>query len=65
MRHGIYKAIIMGLLVVLSMLCLSCTDAKCRLDKIICTFDCPATIGMKQACEQKCNLLYDICRNQK
>ena len=65
MRQGIYKAIIMGLLAALSTLCLSCTDAKCRLDKTICTFDCPETIGMKQACEQKCNLLYDICRNKK
>ena len=49
----------------MSMLCHACTSAKCEIDRQLCKFDCPSTIGLKQACEQKCNLLYDICRNQK
>ena len=65
MRQGICKTIEMVLLVAMTILCQACTDAKCIVDKTICSFDCPSTVGMKQVCEQKCNLLYDICRNQK
>ncbi|PKN53296.1 MAG: hypothetical protein CVU55_01360 [Deltaproteobacteria bacterium HGW-Deltaproteobacteria-13] len=65
MRHGVCKVMGMVLLAAMAILCQSCTDAKCKLDQTKCTFNCPSTIGMKQACEQKCNLLYDICRNQK
>ena len=53
------------LLFVMSILCQSCTHAKCLIDKQVCNFDCPSTIGLKQTCEQKCNLLYDICRNKE
>ena len=62
MRKGICKVIAIALLLAISILSQSCTYAKCLADKTICTFDCPSTIGLKQACEQKCNLLYDICR---
>lgn len=48
----------------MSIFALSCTDAKCLVDRQLCQWDCPSTIGMKQACEQKCNLLYDLCRNK-
>jgi hypothetical protein len=64
MRYGICKVIGIVLLIGMSILSQSCTGAKCMVDKTICTFDCPSTIGLKQACEQKCNLLYDICRNK-
>ena len=62
MRKFICKVIAIALLLAISILSQSCTDAKCLADKTKCTFDCPSTIGLKQACEQKCNLLYDICR---
>jgi len=65
MHNSIFKIIGIILLLVMSMLCQSCTDAKCMVDKQVCKFNCPSTIGLSQACEQKCNLLYDICRNQK
>jgi len=65
MLHEIRKAVLIALLTALSILCLSCTQAKCKIDQTMCTFDCPSTVGLKQACEQKCNLLYDICKSQK
>jgi hypothetical protein len=60
----IFKVVGVMLFLVMSMLCLSCSNAKCMIDKQKCKFDCPSTIGMKEACEQKCNILYDICRNK-
>jgi len=65
MHNGIFKIIGIILLLVMSMLCHACISTKCEVDRQLCKFDCPSTIGLKQACEQKCNLLYDICRNQK
>ncbi len=60
----IFTIIGMMLIFVMSILCQSCTDAKCMIEKQKCKFDCPSTIGMKEACEQKCNFLYDMCRNK-
>ncbi len=65
MRNNIFKILAITLLLIMSMLCQSCTEAKCMTDKQICKFNCPSTIGMKQACEEKCNFLYDMCRNKK
>lgn len=58
---------VMGIMLffVMSMLCQSCTDAKCMVDKQVCKYKCPSTIGIKQACEEKCNILYDVCRNKE
>jgi hypothetical protein len=65
MNNRIFKIIGIMLFLVMSVFCQSCTDAKCMWDKQVCNFDCPSTAGIKQACEQKCNLLYDICRTKK
>jgi len=65
MHNNIFKIIGITMLLVMSMLCQSCASAKCMVDKQVCNFDCPSTVGLKQACEQKCNLLYDICRNKE
>jgi len=65
MNKRISKIIGMMLIFVMTTLCQSCTEAKCMVDKQVCNFDCPSTVGMKQACEQKCNILYDICRNKE
>ncbi len=65
MRRGIYHVFTIALFTMLVMCCLSCTEAKCKIDQTVCHYDCPSTIGVKQACEQKCNLLYDICRSQE
>jgi hypothetical protein len=65
MNKSIFKIMGIMLLFVMSILSQSCTNAKCMIDKQVCNFDCPSTVGMKQACEQKCNLLYDICRNKE
>ena len=65
MNKNIFKIVGVMLFLVLSMLCLSCAGAKCMIDKQVCKFDCPSTVGLEQACEQKCNLLYDICRNKE
>lgn len=65
MRHHIFKIAAIILLMAMSMLCLSCTEIKCTAEKQKCKFDCPSTVGMKQVCEEKCNVLYDICRNKK
>jgi len=46
------------------MLCASCTNVKCEAEKFLCKWDCPETIGLKQVCEQKCNLQYDLCKNK-
>jgi hypothetical protein len=64
MRKNIFKIAGIIMLLAMSMLCQSCTSAKCMVDKQKCKFDCPSTVGMKQACEEKCNILYDICRNK-
>ena len=64
MRYRLSVLMGMIILLVMSVLCQSCTDAKCMIDKQVCTFDCPSTIGIKQACEQNCNLLYDLCRKK-
>ncbi|HNQ64631.1 MAG TPA: hypothetical protein PK004_02125 [Smithella sp.] len=65
MHYRICKTVTIVLFTMLAMFCLSCTEAKCKIDQTVCNYDCPSTIGVKQACEQKCNLLYDICRSQK
>jgi hypothetical protein len=64
-NKSIFKIIGIMLFLVMSMLCQSCTEAKCMWDKQVCNFDCPSTVGIKQACEQKCNILYDVCRNKE
>jgi hypothetical protein len=65
MNKGMFKVVGVMLFLVVSLLCQSCTNAKCMIDKQVCKYDCPSTMGMKQACEQKCNLLYDVCRNKE
>jgi hypothetical protein len=65
MNKRMFKVVGVMLFLVVSMLCQSCTNAKCMIDKQVCKYDCPSTMGMKQACEQKCNLLYDVCRNKE
>ena len=64
MRNSIFKIIGIVLLLVMLMLCCSCTHIKCVAEKQSCKWDCPETIGLNQACGQKCNILYDICRNK-
>ena len=65
MNKRIFTIIGVMLFLVMSMLCQSCANTKCMIDKQVCNFDCPSTVGLKQACEQKCNLLYDVCRNKE
>lgn len=65
MFHGISKITGMALLAFMLISCLSCTTSKCAADKIKCKFDCPSTVGIKEVCEQKCNVLYDVCRNKE
>jgi hypothetical protein len=65
MNKSIFTIIGIMLFLGMSMLCQSCASAKCMVDKQTCNFDCPSTIGLKQACEQKCNILYDVCRNKE
>jgi hypothetical protein len=65
MRNSIFKIIGIVLLLVMSMLCCSCTTIKCVTEKQSCKWDCPETIGLHQACEQKCNISYDICRTKE
>jgi len=65
MCKSIFKISGIIVFVFMSMLFQSCTNAKCMIDKQTCKFDCPSTVGLKQACEQKCNVLYDICKNQE
>jgi hypothetical protein len=65
MNKRIFTIIGVMLFLVMSMLCQSCANTKCMIDKQVCNFDCPSTVGLKQACEQKCNLLYDICKNKE
>ena len=55
----------MTLVFIVTIFCQSCTDAKCLVEKQKCRFDCPSTVGVKQACEQKCNFMYDLCRSKK
>jgi hypothetical protein len=64
MNKRIFTIMGIMLFLVMSVFCQSCSDAKCMIDKQKCKFDCPSTIGMKEACEQKCNFLYDMCRNK-
>jgi hypothetical protein len=65
MRDNITKIIGMVLLIVMSMLCQSCESALCEAERQKCLLDCPKTMIIKQACEQKCNVQYDICKNKK
>ena len=64
MNGRVVKIISIILLSATLMLCASCTSVKCEAEKLSCKCDCPETIGLKQVCEQKCNLLYDICKNK-
>ncbi|MEE9914074.1 MAG: hypothetical protein K4571_20365 [Deltaproteobacteria bacterium] len=65
MCKNIFRVMGMMLLLAMCMLSVSCTGVKCAIDKQSCKWDCPETIGLSQACEQKCNVLYDICRSKK
>ena len=65
MHNIIFKIMGIVLLLVMSMLCCSCTTIKCVTEKQSCKWDCPETIGLHQACEQKCNISYDICRTKE
>ena len=62
MRNSIFKVTGIVLLLVMSMLCCSCAGMKCAVDQQSCKWDCPETIVLHQACEQKCNISYDICK---
>lgn len=64
MKRTILKVLAISMVSVLFMFCCSCTQIKCKADQISCEWDCPETIGLKQACEQKCNFLYDVCRKK-
>jgi hypothetical protein len=64
MNGRVFKIIGIVLLSATLMLCASCTSVKCEAEKLLCKWDCPETVGLKQVCEQKCNLLYDICKNK-
>ena len=65
MHNSIFKIIGIVLLLVIPMLCCSCATIKCVTEKQSCKWDCPSTIGLSQACEQKCNILYDFWRNKE
>jgi len=65
MGNRICKIIGMALLFVMLMFCCSCTRIKCFTEQQSCKWDCPETIGLKQACEQKCNVFYDVCRSKE
>jgi len=62
MRKYINNALGVLLLFAALVLCQSCTYAKCEAERFFCKLDCPETVGLKQACEQTCNIKYDICR---
>ncbi len=62
MNGRVFKIIGIVLLSATLMLCASCTSVKCEAEKLLCKWDCPETVGLKQVCEQKCYLLYDICK---
>ncbi|MBP7341097.1 MAG: hypothetical protein PHG54_08560 [Smithellaceae bacterium] len=64
MRSAICKAIGVIMLTMMCLACLSCSDAKCLAERTKCKLDCPSTMGLKEACEQKCNFLYDVCRRK-
>ncbi len=64
MNGRVVKIISIILLSATLILCASCTSVKCQSEKLLCKWDCPETIGLKQVCEQKCNLQYDICKNK-
>ncbi len=51
------------LVLVCAVFCISCAQVKCKAEQISCKWDCPETVGLKQACEQKCNFMYDVCKN--
>jgi len=53
--------ITLSLCVLLSCLLTACEKAKCEMDRQSCLSDCPKTVLLKQACEQKCNISYDLC----
>jgi hypothetical protein len=58
------KIIILVMLSALLMTCCCCTEVRCKTEQLSCRLDCPETIGLKQACRQKCNFLYDVCKNK-
>jgi hypothetical protein len=60
----ITKIIGMVMITMMLMLCLSCATSKCMVERTKCKWDCPSTVGLKEICEQKCNVLYDLCRSQ-
>lgn len=57
----IYLMVAIG---VILCMCSSCAQLKCKVEQLSCRWDCPETIGLKQACEQKCNFLYDVCKSK-
>lgn len=65
MRKNIFRITGMIFLFMLSLFSFSCTTVKCEVDRQSCKWDCPDTVGLSQVCEQKCNVLYDICRSKK
>lgn len=64
MHKTVFRATGIILLVIMSAFSFSCANIKCEIDRQTCKWDCPETIGLSQACEQKCNVLYDICRSK-
>ena len=57
----INRLLILGIFVLMFGLLVSCEKAKCEVERQSCLSDCPKTVLLKQACEQKCNISYDIC----
>lgn len=58
------KIYLMVAITVILFMCSSCSQLKCKAEQLSCRWDCPETIGLKQACEQKCNFLYDVCKSK-
>jgi hypothetical protein len=64
MRDSIMRTIVISFLLVVFMLCQSCTAIKCETQRQSCKWDCPTTIAIKQVCEQACNVSYDLCKRK-
>jgi len=65
MPNSIIRGTGIILLSITAFLCQSCVTLKCATERQSCKWDCPETVVIKQACEQKCNISYDICRSKE
>jgi hypothetical protein len=59
--RDIMRMTVITFLLVMLILCQSCTAVKCETQRQSCIWDCPKTIAVKQVCEQACNISHDIC----